>query len=119
MSEEQRVFNGVQLQEKNIEPSSENQPWLNRNFQLGNVEARDFKMMAHRMQRGIDFGSFPHDQGGFLSEHYGLELIKKNEALLVMTGSIKGFVRDINQTQKTDQKLEQRSRGMLSGMFGK
>lgn len=119
MVESNQVFSGVQLQEKNIEPEFRNQEFLNRNFQLGNIPKGSFKVFAYRMQRGLDFKSFPKDHGGFLSKGYGEELIKKNEALLVLSGSVGGFVRDINQTNKIDSKQEQTSRGAMSSMFSK
>lgn len=114
-----RIFNGIQLLEKNVEPENRNQDFLNRNFQLGKIDKTQFGMFSYRMQRGIDFLTFPREQGGFLTAQYGAEFIKKNEALLVLSGSVGGFVRDINQTNKSDAKVEQQSSGMFGSMFKK
>lgn len=114
-----RAFNSVQLFEKNIEPDKQNQSFLNRNFQLGRVEPKELNMFSYRMQRGIDFLNFPNEHGGFLTRKYGEELIKKNEALLVLSGSIRGFVREINQSSLNNSKIQQETRGMLSDLFQK
>lgn len=119
MSEDNRVFNPVQLQEKNIEPSRRNQQGLNRNFQLGNIPKNSFKSFSYQAKRSVEFGNFPHDFGGFLTQKYAEEKLKTNELLMVMSGSIEGFVRVNNNTFQTNQKLEQTQKGALSGMFSK
>jgi hypothetical protein len=119
MSEDRGVFNQVQLQEKNIEPSTKNQDFLNRNFQLGNIQSNTFVRLAYQLKRAIEFDNFPINYGGFLTKQYALEKHKMNEGLLVMSGSIKGFVRESNNTVRSDQKLEQSSKNAFSGMFAK
>jgi dTDP-4-dehydrorhamnose 3,5-epimerase-like enzyme len=117
--EENRIFNGVQLQEKNIEPSRDNQGFLSRNFQLGNIQEKTFIKLGYQTQRAIEFQNFPYSYGGFLTERYAQEKLHTSEALLVVSGSIKGFVRESNNTAQQIQKLEQTNKGALSSMFGK
>ena len=116
---DERVFNPVQLQEKNIEPSRENQPFLNRNFQLGNIPAKSFSRFAYQAKRAIQFANFPFEHGGFLTEQYGEEKLKESEMILVMSGSVDSNVRQSNNTYQTHQKQELTQKGALSGMFAK
>lgn len=118
MSDE-RVFSPVQLQEKNIEPSRDNQPFLNRNFQLGNIPKQSFSRFAYQAKRAIQFANFPYSEGGFLTEQYAEEKLKEAEMLLVISGSVDSNVRKSNNTYQTNQKQELTQKGPLSGMFGK
>jgi hypothetical protein len=116
--DDDRAHTPIQLIEKNIEPAVDNLPEINRNFQLGNIQDATFSEFRTRLTQISAWRHFPQNYGGWLSNWLAQEELTKIEYALILSGSRRGFVREMNQTQKTDAKVTQNTNGIFGGLFG-
>lgn len=112
-------IDAIQLKEKSIEPSRDKTEFLTRNLQLGNIQKKESLFLAHNMDKSIEMLNFPHDEGGWLTREIGSRNQQKVETMLVLSGSVDGFVRRINQTQINDQTIKDNSKkSFFGGLLG-
>jgi hypothetical protein len=117
LTNEQPVFEQVQILERNIEPSKQNEPLLNRNIQLGKIDKKEFAIIGQRLSKAMELRFFPEAHGCGIPNKHGLEEFKKLEAIMTLSGSKDGFVRTINQTSINKTDIKQNQGGILGKLF--
>ena len=115
------AWSQVQLVEKTIEPDNKISPeQANRNMQLGNIDPREYPFVVHRHERAMDLLNFPQDRNGWMYNKYGVDLLRKNDAALLLSGSKDGFVRQLMRTSTQVQRMkDETDRGMFGSIMGK
>jgi hypothetical protein len=114
------AWDSIQLIEKTIEPDKTTSPFFaNRNMQLGNITAKDYPFLVHRHERGMDLLSFPNDRNGWMYRKYGQDILQKNDAALLLSGSKEGFVRQLMKTSTQVQRMKDETQRGLSYIMGK
>lgn len=112
-------LDAIQLKEKSVEPETRETNFLTRNLQLGNIEKREFFFHSHRTDKALELKSIPKEYGGWLTEEIGKRNIRKIETQMVLSGSVDGFVRRMNQTTISDQTITDKSKKpFFSSLFG-
>jgi hypothetical protein len=121
LNQQQSAWMDIQIVEKTIEPDVKISPdQANRNMQLGNIAAPEFTFLAHRHERGMDLLNYPHERNGWMYKKYGLALLRKNDANLLLSGSKDGFVRQLLRTSTQVQRMkDETDRGLFKSTLGR
>jgi len=94
-----KSYNQIDLQEKNIEPSQEVSGKLaTRNLQMGNITRPDFNLMSINIDSANKLLNIPYEMGGFLSHDVADNMFRGIDLQLLLSNSVEGFVRRTNQT---------------------
>jgi hypothetical protein len=102
------VANTVQLQDKQLEPSTSISGLnINRNFQLGNIGARTYGDMLDTNARAEIYDNVPMQFGGYLLNRFALKQRALNDFAVVLSGSIEGFNRRVLKTDRKEYVKEQ------------
>jgi len=122
MEEVTRIHNyldAISLKEKSVEPDKDNNKFLTRNMHLGNIQKREFFFHSHRFDVAQTMMAIPFAHGGWLTAKVGNRNIQKLEGNLVLSGSVDGFVRRMNQTTISDQTLRDTTKkAFFSSLMG-
>jgi len=97
---EQEFLNEENLKNKNIEPEIKLSEHINRNFQLGNIDAKQANFFFSRIEVINKYLAIPNRYGGFLAKELALMNMRAMETQLVVSGSVGATVRQINASSK-------------------
>lgn len=111
-----RVYSHLDIQSKIIEPDKDIFQHINRNFQLGFIDRRDFLQLSFLLERSLIMMQYPSP----LMQRQALENLQLINSKLVLSGSIDGNVRTGINTHTNINKMTQENKGgVLSGVFRK
>ena len=105
-TENQQIWDVVQLKEKELEPDRHLDTDITRNLQLGNWPRKDMIYVYHQLERAINLQSFPQNRNGWLYHGFGLMTKQKVNSNMVASNSADGFLRITNNTQTRVQKIK-------------
>jgi len=112
------IWSQLQLENQKINPANKqnNDDYLNRNLQLGNLDRGTFEELRLKSDRALIFLNTSNP----LYLNNGYRTLKKNEYVNVLSGSKAGFVRTSLNTQTQRQEMkDETKRGFSFGLFGK
>lgn len=98
--EQDDVYDDISLKNKNVEPDKRHTEFASRNLQLGNIEKRELRFLWHRSDRLMKYDRMPHRHGGWLTKKLANEHAAIINLQLITSGSVGGFVREINATSR-------------------
>ena len=110
----ERVYSHLQIQQKQIDPASTIFKKLSRNFQLGNIERKEYEHMKIVIEKILIMLKYPSP----LMQKEAQELLEMVDTRLVLSGSKEGFVRkEINTHTNINKVTQENKGGVLSGVF--
>ena len=116
-NEQIQIWSQIQLENQKINPANQkqNELYLNRNLQLGNLDKPTFKDLQIKSDKALVFA----DTNNQLYKRYAQRTLNKNEYTNVLSGSKYGFVRTSLNTTTQRQELKDESPRGLSGLFSR
>ena len=116
-NEQIQIWSQIQLENQKINPANQkqNELYLNRNLQLGNLDKPTFKDLQIKSDKALVFA----DTNNQLYKRYAQRTLNKNEYTNVLSGSKYGFVRTSLNTTIQRQELKDESPRGLSGLFSR
>lgn len=98
--EHDNVYDDITLKNKSIEPDKRHTDFATRNLQLGNIDKRELRFIWHRVDRLMKYDRLSLQHGGWLTHALSEEHAAVLNLQLVTSGSVGGFVREINATTR-------------------
>ena len=116
-NEQIQIWSQIQLENQKVNPANQkqNELYLNRNLQLGNLDKPTFKDLQIKSDKALVFA----DTNNQLYKRYAQRTLNKNEYTNVLSGSKYGFVRTSLNTTIQRQELKDESPRGLSGLFSR
>lgn len=90
------AFDDISLQDKTIEPHIDDNwaSYINRNWQLGNLQREDFKEILNQVDIAGKYFGVPEDHGGLDFVHmFGHSIMRRANTMVVTSNSVEGFGR--------------------------
>jgi hypothetical protein len=116
VEQSERVYSHLQIQQKQIDPSNKIFQDINRNLQLGNIDKNEYRELKIAVERLLIMNKYTSP----LMQKEARELMEMLNTRLVLSGSVKGFVRTMINTHTNINKVTQETKGgALSGIFKK
>jgi hypothetical protein len=112
--EADRVYSHLQIQQKQIDPATNIFVKLSRNFQLGNIDRKEYEHIKMDMETSLTM----HDHPSPLMKKEAQRRFEMIDSRLVLSGSKEGFVRKEINTHTNINKVTQETKGgVFNGVF--
>jgi|SRR6056297_754338 len=109
------IWSQIQLENQKINPANKknNESYINRNLQLGNLDKATFQVLQLRADKALLFA----DTQSEIYKRYAQRTLSRNEYTNILSGSKYGFVRTSINTTTQRQELKDESPTGLRGLF--
>jgi len=116
VEQSERVYSHLQIQQKQIDPSNKIFQDINRNLQLGNIDKKEYMELKIMVERLLIMNKYSSP----LMQREAREIMEVLNTRLVLSGSVRGFVRQMINTHTNVNKVTLETKGgVLSGVFKK